>query len=240
MTDEKVKSHLHVSDEKWNNLKYYEKDGHRETYLYDMGKRTGEGTPQAPYSKTWHEKAMKDTISEAVDKGYDRVAWVVGKTQADRYSLAKQVDEIGFKKNNDGTYFISVKDKNGEIINRLPTADEKQLSEFVGKEMAEKIIETEKSRKPTATGMSYARGLDLEVGGEGMKGFYDKILPDFTSKYIKKYDSSLEKKKLKNGDEVWSFKVTDKMKKDIKEKGQPLYSVGGAVAGASIAKDNNE
>lgn len=240
MTDEKVKSHLHVSDEKWNNLKYYEKDGHRETYLYDMGKRTGEGIPQAPYAKTWHEKAMKDTISEAVDKGYDRVAWVVGKTQADRYSLAKQVDEIGFKKNNDGTYFITIKGKNGDIINNMPTAKEEKLSEFVGKEMAEKIIETEKSRKPTATGMSYARGLDLEVGGEGMKGFYDKILPDFTSKYIKKYDSSLEKKKLKNGDEVLSFKVTDKMKKDIKEKGQPLYSVGGVVAGASIAKDDNE
>ncbi len=60
--------------------------------------------------------------------------------------------------------------------------------------MANKIIEAEKSRKPTATGTNYARGLDLEVGGEGMKGFYDQMLPKWTDKYIKKYDSKVEVK----------------------------------------------
>jgi hypothetical protein len=31
------------------------------------------------------------------------------------------------------------------------------------------------------------RGLDLKVGGEGMKGFYDKIVPDYLNKFGKKF-----------------------------------------------------
>jgi hypothetical protein len=40
-------------------------------------------------------------------------------------------------------------------------------------------------------------GLDLEVGGEGMKGFYDKILPDFVNKYGKKQGLKVGKTNLK-------------------------------------------
>jgi len=35
-------------------------------------------------------------------------------------------------------------------------------------------------------------GVDLKVGGEGMKGFYDKILPDFVRKYVKKWGGKVE------------------------------------------------
>lgn len=35
-------------------------------------------------------------------------------------------------------------------------------------------------------------GLDLKVGGEGMKGFYDKILPTFVNKYVKKWGGKVE------------------------------------------------
>jgi hypothetical protein len=35
-------------------------------------------------------------------------------------------------------------------------------------------------------------GADLKVGGEGMKGFYDKILVDFANKFGKKYGANVE------------------------------------------------
>ena len=39
-------------------------------------------------------------------------------------------------------------------------------------------------------------GLDLKVGGEGMKGFYDKMLVDFANKYGKKWGSGVEDKQI--------------------------------------------
>src|SRR5262249_28366577 len=36
------------------------------------------------------------------------------------------------------------------------------------------------------------RGLDLKVGGEGMRGFYDKIVPDYLNKFGKKFGARVE------------------------------------------------
>ena len=35
-------------------------------------------------------------------------------------------------------------------------------------------------------------GLDLELGGEGMKGFYDKIIPDYLNTFGKQYGAQVE------------------------------------------------
>jgi hypothetical protein len=188
--------------------------------------------PQAPYSKTWHEKAMKDQIAEAVEKDYDRVAWVSGKTSADRYSLAKQINELEYIKNTDGTFDVVADVKGGGYVQKTKLS-EKELADSFGKEMAEKIISSEKNR-------AKLKGLDLEVGGEGMKGFYDQMLPKWTDKYIKKYGSKVEVKKLANGQEVWSFKVTDKMKKELKGKGQALYSGAAGVGIAASQQEDNK
>ena len=39
-------------------------------------------------------------------------------------------------------------------------------------------------------------GLDLKVGGEGMKGFYDKMLPNEIGKYVKQWGGKVEKGKI--------------------------------------------
>jgi hypothetical protein len=58
--------------QQYSNLKDFLKN---KKSILERNKETS-GVPQAPYSKTWHEKAMKDQIAEAVEKDYDRVAWV--------------------------------------------------------------------------------------------------------------------------------------------------------------------
>ena len=188
--------------------------------------------PQAPYSKTWHEKAMKDQIAEAVEKGYERVAWVAGKEQADRYSLSKSLRSLGVVKRQSGEYEVQMNMPNGTSQTEYLKKDE--LAGALGQEMAEKIIK-DTNRKDN----KFYDNVDLEVGGEGMKGFYDKILPKWTNKYIKKYGSKVEVKKLSNGQEVWSFKVTDKMKESIREKGQALYSGAAGVGLAASAQGEN-
>jgi hypothetical protein len=123
--------------------------------------------PQAPYSKTWHEKAMKDQIAEAVETGKDRVAWVAGKEQADRYSLSKQIDALTYNKK---TNELTVWDKETGKAQPAQKVKPDDLADTIGKEMADKILSSD-SDNPAF------QGIDLEVGGEGMKGFYDQILP---------------------------------------------------------------
>jgi hypothetical protein len=126
----------------------------------------------------------------ASEGGYDRVAFTTGKQQADRYSLSKQISSI--KYTDDGQ--LRAYGKNGQevIARKLDSPD--QLEDYIGKEAAKKLMEQEPqiigikgdmgTMKNTGRELS---GVDLDVGGEGMKGFYDKILPDFINKYGKKH-----------------------------------------------------
>lgn len=237
ISEAQIKSKL---DELWKEARKYTDEGkdapedlrNNIIDLNDMLTNRSEGkgkVPQAPYAKTWHEKAMKDVIKEAIENDYDRVAWVMGKEQADRYSLAKQLDALEAVKDSNGWYEVYAGKGTRQVFHKMHVKPE-ELPDLVGKEMAEKIIKD---------GGGVYEGLDLEVGGEGMKGFYDKILPAFTSKYIKKYGATLETITLDNGQKVWSFKVTPQMKKEIGERGQYLFSLLGA-GGAGVAVMNSK
>jgi hypothetical protein len=243
--------------------------------------------PNAPFKKNWHELMMKQILNEAVKGDYEAVAFTTGKQQADRYSLSKQISSI--KYTDDGQ--LRAYGKNGEqvISRKLNSPDE--LEDYIGKEAAKKLMEQEPQMvgikgdigTVNNTGRELS-GVDLDVGGEGMKGFYDKILPDFVNKYGKKYgigvkkanidtvenqftdfqhwaidkDPSLHTSFIKNswlnkddlfkewsnsgkkpGEEVHYFDLSDMAKKDIKEKGQPLFSGIGLAAPPLLMDDED-
>ncbi len=135
--------------------------------------------PDAPFKTSWHELAMKRMIRYAADNGFDSIAWTQGETQAARYDLSKQVDEIRHQPNPnvEGRYsLVILKDGTDVVTESLATPE--RLEQLVGKEITQKIINGEGRE----TGRDFGRekslsGLDLKVGGEGMKGFYDKMLP---------------------------------------------------------------
>jgi len=64
-----------------------------------------------------------------------------------------------------------------------------ELSNLVGKEIAEKIINSKET-------VGKIEGDNLKIGGEGMKGFYDKIIPEFMNKYTKKWGGKVGEKEL--------------------------------------------
>lgn len=146
--------------------------------------RPGAAVPDAPFKKTWHEFALKRILRMAAEGGYDRVAWTTGEQQAERYDLSKQVDSVGANKKKDGTFDIEVM-KDGSIVIEREGVSENQLDELVGKELAQKIINEE--GKQEKSGFRIYEGLDLKVGGEGMKGFYDNILVKSAEKLVKKF-----------------------------------------------------
>lgn len=125
------------------------------------------GLPTAPFvmdTNAWTKLGLKVALKEAVRQGVDKIAWTTGEQQNDRYDLRKTIKEINHKKNDNGTYRIEIEFKNGGGQNG--NIEEKDLEATVGKEIAQKIIET------STNNYNKIDGEGLEVGGKGMKGFY--------------------------------------------------------------------
>lgn len=200
--------------------------------------------PDAPFQKTWNELAMKRMLRYAAENGYDKVAWTTGEQQADRYDLSNKVDSVIYKRNDDGTYKISA--LTGGRGNRLGSnITEEKLADYVGKEIAQKILNTEGEDMPVAVPDTLNKteiwkslhGGDLKIGGEGMKGFYDKMLPQFMDKYGKKWgvktkDITLE---LPNESDrvMHSVDVTEEMKESVMD-GQLMFSIYGNLLETQI------
>jgi len=159
-----------------------------------QGKLTGD-VPDAPFKNTWHELAMKRLINYASENGYDKIAITPGAEQAKRYDLSKYINEINYGKNPDGTYSLTAIDRNGKTALNEKSLSQSDLEETVGKDVAKKIIDSEGVEFPAGSvseGKRSLSGLDLQVGGEGMVGFYDQILPAYLNKYGEKYGAKVK------------------------------------------------
>lgn len=168
------------------------------------------GVPDAPFRKTWHEFVMKRLIREAAEKGYDKIAWTTGDQQALRYkgALLKEVDAFYITKNEDNTYTFEagknystgIMDEAEKTILSEKNVPASRVHDLVGKGIGTQLIELADAN-PNKT--KQLKGKDFNVGGEGMRGFYDKILVDFANKFGKKYGARVEDAKLKGGPPKW-------------------------------------
>src|SRR5262249_52646435 len=78
-----------------------------------------------------------------------------------------------------------------------------ELPDVIGKELAERLLEAQ-WQKNEATGekIRALSGLELKIGGEGMQGFYDKILPAAANKLVKKFGAKVSERSLKTIDQT--------------------------------------
>ena len=233
---------LRVKDAKLQDLWEVMQDANGD--LKDVGRRQALqlsdalSIPDAPFDKNWHELAMKRMLRYAAEEGYDVIAWTKGEQQAERYGLSNIVESIlaegdwydsGSTKQEEKVIrniVITMKsggnkyyafNKDGVLINS--EYEGKHLSELVGKELAEKLINAKPYEKISEDG--------LRIGGEGMKGFYDKMLPAFMNKYGKKWGVKVEDidlSHLESGLTMHSVPVTEEMKASVME-GQVMFSV---------------
>ena len=144
--------------------------------------------PDAPMKKTWHEMSFRRVARMAAEEGYDAIAWTPGKMQAERYDLSKQVDEIRAIRNEDGSFNVyAVQERSygiEDVIFDRDNLDIAGVEEIVGKDLAEKI------QGQNEVEVAYT-GIDLQVGGEGMTGFYDKMLKNYAAKWGKKFGAKV-------------------------------------------------
>lgn len=176
--------------------------------LQTQQNKLGQGVPDAPFKDTWYQLALKRLTKYAADNGYERIGLTTGRQQAGRYKLSNEVDEINVigrtnMATGEKSKSVALDMKSGQslrigvnndgIVDNV--SDEsiknfmgKNLSEVVGKDIAKEIM---LNNKKTISG----EGLD--IGGEGMKKYYDEIYPKFLDKYGKKYGASVGETKIK-------------------------------------------
>ena len=195
-----------------------------------------DAVPAAPFEKNWHEVAMKRMLRLAAEEGFDKVAWTTGEQQAERYNLGGMVDELYSYQKPDGERVVTIYftegskkkitlDKDGKVlpIGYGENFAGRHISEVVGKSVADKIMS---STENDLTHPRAIKGEDLRIGGEGMKGFYDQMLPRFMDKYGKRWGVKTGTVELPNVEKVGrtmhSVDVTPAMRASVMS-GQPMF-----------------
>ena len=211
------------------------------------GVRVWPRVPDAPLKKTWEQTALRRVIRIAAEEGYDSVSWTAGKTQIDRYedSLRRNVDEVTYEPVGDGTYNMAA-EKGGSIVHDVDGLTLDEIQDLYGKDIAGKIEKDTGSfgERPLRPDLKVLTGDDLSIGGEGMKGFYDKKLVNYANKFGKKFDAKVGATKIQNGvlesKEAWTIPITPKMRDSVMKKGVPLFSAGALATSAAMQdQDSN-
>ena len=210
--------------------------GKFEDRLRELGKEANDNAgriPGAPFEKNWHELCMKRMLAYAAENGYDKIAWTTGEQQADRYDLQRYISHIDIQTGQkDGKM-----DKQVTLIHKEAGAtafhlDEKgiisglqgQLEKANGQHVS-KLIGESLARKVMTTGWGEIGGENLAVGGDGIKNFYDRILPNFMNHYGKRWGTACESVTLplnEKGIAFHSVNVTPAMKQSVMQ-GQPMF-----------------
>ena len=201
------------------------------------------GVPTAPYvtnTQAWTDLALKRALKEAAEGGYDKMVWTPGAEQAKRYSLSHQLDSLHYAPSLNGKTFTIEGYKGGENIVNKTNIPADKMAEYFGQDVAEKILNGEKDYTAN-TGYNVLQGQNLEVGSSGMKGYYDKIVPNQLSKLVKKLDPSAKvgmtdvllppKGGIGHNNpplEAPGITITPKMREAIM-KGQTAYAKGGTI-----------
>ena len=191
-----------ITEEEYNELSRLE-DLTEESIDYDQERNTT--IDDMPFKKTdqWVNLSLRRMMRYAAEHGFDRIAWTTGEMQVDMYDFSKRVDRIEYKVKpgvlpNSKSYSLNVFDKQGDLVKSEQDLNEEYIEEIIGKELANKIANGEGYSKGDKKVLS---GLDLKVGGEGMKAFYDKIIPSAASKLGKPFGAKVELIEIDGADE---------------------------------------
>jgi hypothetical protein len=124
-------------------------------------------------------------LIEAVKGNYDRVAFASGDQTVGHYkdSVTSAVDSVSIVRNENGTYSVdAVKGMNSVLAEDNATSS--RLQELFGKAGAEQLVEAADAT-PGQTAKIESR--NLSVGGDGLRRYYDTIIPKNLAKLLAKF-----------------------------------------------------
>lgn len=196
------------------------------------------GVMDAPMKKSWEENAFKYALKQAIDAGADRIGWVTGDISASRYDLSKKIGSVMYNEKKGQTLrafkpadkaVAHIEGTNGGLAFEKVGVQPEEIESILGKELAERLMKQPEDKD----GRRWLKGLDLKVGGEGMKAAYDQRIPSIAKKIAKQGGSQVgkvaipsasDKKDNHDPDDMFDqpeFQVIE----DDDEKGEPAFFV---------------
>jgi len=206
------------------------------------------GIPNAPYinkTENWTDLGLKRALTEAAQGGYDKLVYTPGDEQARRYNLSKHIARVDYDHDPRlNTHDIVAYDpQDVPIANHYDTKPE-DLEQHLGKDIAQKILNgegrlvesNERNDLDSRINTKRLTGLDTKLGGEGMRGYYDKLLPERLLKLAREHDPEAELghhvvERAFEGEHMSlpGLTITPRMREGILKRGFKAYADGGAV-----------
>jgi hypothetical protein len=204
-------------------------------FAKDLAKTSG--VPQGPYvtnTQHWTDLGLKRALYEAAKGNYDKLIWTPGQKHADRYNLSHHIGRIQYWPNQ--KQFFAYKPNGSHAMTRHDV-EPHDLHDLVGQEIAEKLLKPENSMPRYHNGdpsvVHELAGQSLQLGGEGMKGYYDNIIPKRLLALAREHDPQAQVGHVKSSDKHTNgfpgLAITPKMRESILKSGFKAYARGGEV-----------
>ena len=187
--------------------------------------------PVGPYvtnTQHWTDLALKNVLREAALGNYDGIIFSPGQAQADRYGLEKHIDHLHYHPDTS----TLTGNKGGSRVFSRPNVSPDDLPSLIGKDMTDRLLSPENtSNFGTSKQFHEIRGDDLKMGGQGMKGYYDNIVPKSVMRLAQQHDPEIQPgEPVQVGDyQAFHLPMTQKLKDSILDNGFPAFKRGGRV-----------
>ena len=149
-----------------------------------------------PFNPTdaWVSLAFKRMLRYAADNNFAKIAIINGEQAAGLYGLSKPIDRVEYTLNSDGTAnFDAISADEFSSVLPQDNATQEQVAKALGKDVAEQIFNDQGIEDEFfGEGVKAIIVGGLEVGGEGMKVFYDQIVPNVANDVLKKLGAKVE------------------------------------------------
>lgn len=165
--------------------------------LPDPGIKTGQ-VPDAPFKDTWPDLALKKHVMDvAGNPDLNWLGFTTGETQGKRYNLANHLQELAYDPG--GRILHGYGPGNDRVMN-LGNINPDDIGHYVGNDVAQRLLGQPLEDYASGSGQAHRlSGLDLQTGGEGMKSFYDNLLPKRLERILKPFGGTVERGEIPTG-----------------------------------------
>ena len=191
----------------------------------DTSNQQGEDdpVPDMPWKQNWQELAFRRALAQAVALGHKHFAWATGDMNNHLFHKSALVDQLTYNKKTKTLGGF----RNGNLV-LFESINDDQLAKFLDDDMAAQLQDSTEDE----LGVIYF-DQPTEVGGKGMRGFYDKMMREYANKFLKKYNTKVGIAEIegdKIGDQpgnlmkVWHFEIPEQLSSNIRSNGVKMFS----------------